>query len=151
MPTFTLPAPPAINGDHLTGELAVALGVDEAELIVTYAGHDPSAPTVEVTAPEGVSADVVASTVTAHRPPPSLTTDRTTVPPDGTTVATVTYTNLRSDAPARVNFDVNGTVKDVALSAAGNAILEVASATPGDVVRVSVADAGTVTITVEEA
>lgn len=86
-------------------------------------------------------------------PPParSLTVDRVTIPADGTTVAVVTYTDTHDDAPASVVFTVNGATKTVTLTAAGNAVLDVASSTADDTITVTV-DAlpeASVTITVE--
>lgn len=83
-------------------------------------------------------------------PTPGLAVDRTTIPADGLTAAVVTYTDPRVGAPLSVTFTVNGATQTV-LTAAGVAVLAVASATPGDTITVTV-DAlpgEAVTITVE--
>lgn len=89
----------------------------------------------------------------AEPPRRDLAANRDSIPGDGTTAATVTYTDTHDDAPTSVVFTVNGATKTVQLTAAGNAILDVVSSTPGDTVVVTV-DAlpdAAVTITVEGA
>lgn len=66
-------------------------------------------------------------------PPPSLTADPSTIPADGATTSTVTYTNHGTSAPATVTFDVNGATTDVPLTS-GVAAIDVTAATPGPVV-----------------
>ena len=87
------------------------------------------------------------------KPPPMryMNTDRHSIPADGTTAATVTYTDTYPDAPEQVVFTVNGATKTVQVTSAGNAFLDVVSSTPGDSIVVSVdALPGTsLTITVE--
>lgn len=77
-------------------------------------------------------------------PLPALTTDVPSIPPDGTTAATITYTNGQPDAPASVVFDVNGSTTEVALSG-GSASIAVTSTTSGDEVTVQ-ADGLSITI-----
>jgi hypothetical protein len=79
-------------------------------------------------------------------PFPTLTSDRPSVPPDGTTAATITYTNQEPTAPAAATFTVNGASPQPAELDNGAASVEVASVTPGDTITV---EAEGLTITVE--
>lgn len=60
----------------------------------------------------------------------TLEVDKPTIVANGTDFATVTYKNGQANAPASVNFNVNGAVTAVPLSA-GSAILEVTSTATG--------------------
>lgn len=84
-----------------------------------------------------------------HAPssPPALVSDRDAIPADGATVAVVTYSNTRDDAPAEVTFTVNGTASTVTLDA-GTAELDVVAVAPGQITVEC--DGLTVTITAEE-
>lgn len=73
-------------------------------------------------------------------PPPrrNLAVDRTSIPGDGTTAATVTYTDTHNDAPASVVFTVNGLDSNAVDLVGAAATLQVTSTTPGDVIEVTV-------------
>lgn len=67
-----------------------------------------------------------------------LTVDQDSIPGDGTTAATVTYTDTHDDAPTEVVFAVNGTASAATALVQGTASIEVVSSSPGDVITVTV-------------
>jgi len=73
-----------------------------------------------------------------------LVADVTSIPADGKTVATVTYTDNTASPPASITFDVNGVKTDAALIN-GSASIAVTSTSPGDLITVT---AGTTGITI---
>jgi hypothetical protein len=78
---------------------------------------------------------------------PSLTTDRTSIPADGTMAAIITFAQQGPTTPTSVAFNVNGEdVNDTVIN--GVATLNVTSSNPGDVIVVTVGS-NSVTITVE--
>lgn len=78
---------------------------------------------------------------------PTLITDRYTIPANGNTAATVTFTQKGPQAPTEVTFDVNGqTVTETLV--ADKATVEVVSTNPGDEIVVSTGGSS-VTIQVE--
>lgn len=78
---------------------------------------------------------------------PSLVADRYTIPADGTTAATVTFSQKGPQAPVEVTFDVNGQTVTESLTA-DKATVEVVSTNPGDEIVVSTGGSS-VTIQVE--
>lgn len=132
MPTFTLPAPQPINGDLLEAELSGALGVERADLVVTYAAHDPAAPTVEIAAPDGATEAQVAAVVDAHDPEALELPDGQELPADGATSRLVRW-RRRGAAGTQVPYDVNGATGTATASADGTVELAVTAATPGPV------------------
>lgn len=82
-------------------------------------------------------------------PPEQIHVDRVSIPPDGRTVAVVTYRDNRpGERPHEVDVDVNGTRSKLQLTG-GSGSIRVASRTPGDRVTVTVAGAG-LTVDVED-
>lgn len=77
----------------------------------------------------------------------SLTSDRPSIPADGTTFATITFKQKGPKAPAKVRFSVNGTEAEDPL-VNGSAVLTVTSTNPGDQILVT-AGGASVTILVE--
>jgi hypothetical protein len=67
---------------------------------------------------------------------PTLTADRQTIPPDGTTAAVVTYSRSGPDTPAAVGFTVNGTASQLVNLTDGRASIEVTSSHAGDSITV---------------
>lgn len=65
-------------------------------------------------------------------PVKSLLVNPATIPADGATASTATYTNTFPGAPAQVTFDVNGTPTTVAV-ANGIAELDVTAVAPGQI------------------
>jgi hypothetical protein len=78
---------------------------------------------------------------------PRLQTDRRTIPANNTTAAKVTFTQQGPQAPASVDFELNGQVVTERL-VNGAAAVNITSANPGDVLTVR-AGGLSVTITVE--
>lgn len=76
---------------------------------------------------------------------PSLTASRLSIPADSTTAAVVTFAQKGPNAPASVEFNVNGVKSTVAL-ANDTASVEVVSATAGDLITVAV---GSLSVQVE--
>ncbi len=91
----------------------------------------------------------VVSRYTVTPLPPALGTDAYSIPADGTTAATVTYTDHSPTAPLVVTFLVNGATADSEVRD-GVATIEVVASTPGPV-EVSVASLDDlIVITAEE-
>lgn len=78
-----------------------------------------------------------------------LAVDRASIPADGTTAATVTYTDTHDDAPTSVVFTVNGLDSNAVDLVDAAAALQVTSTTPGDVIEVTVGELS-LSIQVEE-
>lgn len=107
--------------------------------------HDPDTHSVSL---EGyaVKAGSVEPTYKVSVLPPHVSTDRETIPADGTTFATVTYYDGNTNAPASVKFNVNGVTATAAVTNR-RASVEVASNTPGQIeVAVDVLPGQNVTI-----
>lgn len=82
-------------------------------------------------------------------PPAVIAVDRDTIPANGTTAATVTYTDNRAAPADHVTFVVNGEEQDPPVPLVdGKASITVASSTAGDTVTVSAEGLG-VSIEVE--
>lgn len=94
---------------------------------------------VSAVTPTPSEGSTVANGVWTYPPPPplpkALSVSPGSIPPDGKTAATVTYTNGQPGAPTSVVFNVNGNLTTVAV-ANETATLQVASATAGDVILI---------------
>lgn len=67
----------------------------------------------------------------------TLVASSASIPADGQTASTVTYSDTRASAPESVVFIVNGvSSSQISLSSAGNAFLDVTSTTPDDIITV---------------
>lgn len=107
-----------------------------ADLIVAERGYDRY---LDVELAGAVTIGQVFRQGKGYVAPVTVSVDRSSIPPDGATPATITYTDNRLNPPASIGADVNGAKVDVPL-VGGVGTLAVTSANPGDVVTVALAD-----------